>query len=174
MKKRMLSAFLAVMMVLTMAPVAFAADTSVDSYAGLVDALNKAEDGDTITVSGTIAVEQPLTVTKTVTLTGGTLAAADDFAAPSTQLSECSLISMKTAGKTLTLENITLDANRKTLVVFSNAGKVVVNGAVITGGKTDSYVAGVYMTSASQFEMNSGSITDNEVGDAYKTDQYTQ
>ena len=30
------------------------------------------------------------------------------------------------------------------------------------------------MTSASQFEMNSGSITDNEVGDAYKNDKYTQ
>ena len=56
MKRRLLSAFLAVMMVLTMAPVAFAADTSVDSYEGLVAALNKAEDGDTITVSGTIAV----------------------------------------------------------------------------------------------------------------------
>ena len=38
MKRRLLSAFLAVMMVLTMAPVAFAADTSVDSYEGLVAA----------------------------------------------------------------------------------------------------------------------------------------
>ena len=174
MKKRLLSAFLAVMMVLTMAPVAFAADTSVDSYEGLVDALNKAEDGDTITVSGTIEVKKPLTVTKTVTLTGGTLEAANDFAVPSNQLSECSLISMKTADKTLTLKNIKLDAKKKTLVVFSNAGKVVVDGATITGGKTGSYVAGVYMTSASQFEMNSGSITGNEVGDNYKTDRYTQ
>lgn len=175
MKRRLLSAFLAVMMVLTMAPVAFAADTSVDSYEGLVAALNAAEDGDTITVSGTIAVERPLTVTKTVTLTGGVLEAANDFAVPSSnKLSECSLISMRTAGKTLTLKDIKLDAKQKTLVVFSDAGKVVVDGATITGGKTDSYVAGVYMTSASQFEMNSGSITGNEVGDTYKTDKYTQ
>lgn len=175
MKRRLLSAFLAVMMVLTMAPVAFAADTSVDSYEGLVAALNKAEDGDTITVSGTIAVKRPLTVTKTVTLTGGVLEAANDFAVPSSnKLSECSLISMRTAGKTLTLKDIKLDAKQKTLVVFSDAGKVVVNGATITGGKTGSYVAGVYMTSASQFEMNSGSITGNEVGDTYKTDKYTQ
>ena len=57
MKRRLLSAFLAVMMVLTMAPVAFAADTSVDSYEGLVAALNTAKDGDTITVSGKIAIE---------------------------------------------------------------------------------------------------------------------
>lgn len=174
MKKRLLSAFLAVMMVLTMAPVAFAADTSVDSYEGLVAALNTAEDGDTITVSGTIAVKRPLTVTKTVTLTGGVLEAANDFAVPSDKLSECSLISMRTAGKTLTLKDIELDAKQKTLVVFSDAGKVVVDGATITGGKTGSYVAGVYMTSASQFEMNSGFITNNEVGDTYKTDNYTQ
>lgn len=174
MKRRLLSAFLAVMMVLTMAPVAFAADTSVDSYEGLVAALNTAEDGDTITVSGTVSIKAPLNITKTVTLSGGTLEAADDFTTSSNQLSECALVSMKTAGKTLTLDNIKLDANKKTLVVFSNAGTVVVNGATITGGKTGSYVAGVYMTSASQFEMNSGSITGNEVGDTYKTDKYTQ
>lgn len=174
MKRRLLSAFLAVMMVLTMAPVAFAADTSVDSYDKLVQAIASAADGDTITVSGTVSIKAPLNITKTVTLSGGTLEAAEDFTASSDQLSECALVSMRTAGKTLTLKDIKLDANQKTLVVFSDAGKVVVDGATITGGKTGSYVAGVYMTSASQFEMNSGSITGNEVGDTYKTDQYTQ
>lgn len=174
MKRRLLSAFLAVMMVLTMAPVAFAADTSVDSYDKLVQAIASAADGDTITVSGTVSIKAPLNITKTVTLSGGTLEAAEDFTASSDQLSECALVSMRTAGKTLTLKDIKLDAKQKTLVVFSDAGKVVVDGAIITGGKTGSYVAGVYMTSASQFEMNSGSITDNEVGDAYKNDKYTQ
>ena len=178
MKRRLLSAFLAVMMVLTMAPVAFAADetnaTSVGSYEELVKAISNASDGDTITVSGTVSIKAPLNITKTVTLSGGTLEAADDFTASSDNLSECALVSMKTTGKTLTLDHIKLDAKKKTLVVYSNAGKVVVNGATITGGKTGSCVAGVYMTSASQFEMNSGSITGNEVGDTYKTDQYMQ
>lgn len=174
MKRRLLSAFLAVMMVLTMAPVAFAADTSVGSYDELVEAISNASDGDTITVSGTVSIKAPLNITKTVTLSGGTLKAADDFTASSDNLSECALVSMKTTGKTLTLDHIKLDAKKKTLVVYSNAGKVVVNGATITGGKTGSCVAGVYMTSASQFEMNSGYITGNEVGDTYKTDQYMQ
>lgn len=174
MKRRLLSAFLAVMMVLTMAPVAFAADTSVDSYEKLTQAIANASDGDTITVSGTVSIKAPLNITKTVTLSGGTLEAADDFTASSDNLSECALVSMKTTGKTLTLDHIKLDAKKKTLVVYSNAGKVVVNGATITGGKTGSCVAGVYMTSASQFEMNSGYITGNEVGDTYKTDQYMQ
>lgn len=68
MKRRLLSAFLAVMMVLTMAPVAFAADTSVDSYDSLVEAINSASDGDTITLSGDIDVQQTLVVTKKLTL----------------------------------------------------------------------------------------------------------
>lgn len=185
MKKKLLSGILAAAMVMTMVPAVFAVDgnpdstdtvvgaetsantaTTVSTYTELVTAIKNANDGDTITVSGTISVEAPLTVTKTVTLKGGVLEAAEDFTATSNLLSERSLISMKTAGKTLTLENITLDAKQKTLVVFSNAGKVVVDGATITGGKTGSCVAGVYMTSASQFEMNSGSITGNEVGAA--------
>ena len=71
MKRRLLSAFLAVMMVLTMAPVAFAADTSVDSYDKLVQAIASAADGDTITISGSgeIAIDAPLEITKSVTLT---------------------------------------------------------------------------------------------------------
>lgn len=68
MKKRLLSAFLAVMMVLTMAPMAFAADTSVDSYDSLVEAINSASDGDTITLNGDIDVQQTLVVTKKLTL----------------------------------------------------------------------------------------------------------
>lgn len=68
MKRRLLSAFLAVMMVLTMAPVAFAADTSVDSYDSLVEAINSASDGDTITLNGDIDVQRTLVVTKKLTL----------------------------------------------------------------------------------------------------------
>ena len=72
MKRRLLSAFLAVMMVLTMAPVAFAADgtnTSVDSYEELVKAIASAEDGATITLSSDINVTQTIAVKdKTITL----------------------------------------------------------------------------------------------------------
>lgn len=165
MKRRLLSAFLAVMMVLTMAPVAFAADTSVDSYEGLVAALNKAEDGDTITVSGTIAVKRPLTVTKTVTLKGGSIVADDTFSVDySDQLADVNLINVKNADVELTLDNITLDAKQKCLVLYANAGEVYLQNAKITGGKTGSCVAGVYMTGSARLQMLSGSITGNQVG----------
>lgn len=140
---------------------------AITNETGLKTALNNASDGDTITISDTIYINAPLVITKTVTLTGGSITASDSFTAHSDKLADKSLISLKTAGKVLTLKDITLDAKQKTLVVFSNAGKVVVDGATITGGKTNSSVAGVYMTNASEFEMTSGSISSNEVG---KTD----
>lgn len=62
MKRRLLSAFLAVMMVLTMAPVAFAADDAVakignTNYATLPAAVAAANDGDTITLLKDITVD---------------------------------------------------------------------------------------------------------------------
>lgn len=175
MKAKFLSVLLALTMVLSLLPTAvLAVDKTVSTEEELKQAIESVSDGDTITVSGTIEVNAPLVVTHTITLTGGSIVASNNFTSNSNQLADFNLISLKTAGKTLTLKNITLNANGKSLVVYCNAGKVVVDGATITGGKTSSYVAGVYMTSASQFEMNSGSITGNEVGDSFKNDYYTQ
>ena len=74
MKRRLLSAFLAVMMVLTMAPVAFAADetntTSVGSYEDLVKAVANASDGDTIKLANDITLANTLTIDKNITLDG--------------------------------------------------------------------------------------------------------
>lgn len=140
---------------------------AITNETNLRTALESANDGDTITISGTISIDAPLVITKTVTLTGGSIIASDSFNANSNELAVANLVSLKTADKTLTLKDITLNGNGKALVVYSNAGKVVVDGATITGGKTNSSVAGVYMTNASEFEMTSGSISSNEVG---KTD----
>ena len=156
-------------MVLTMAPVAFAADTSVDSYEGLVAALNKAEDGDTITVSGTIAIDAPLNITKSVTLKG-------DSIVPSENFSGSCLVTLETAGTTLTLGDIKLDAKQKGRVIVCTAGTLEIDGATITGGKAaNSFIGGVYMTNSSELYMTSGSITDNVNGNtAYTSDNYLQ
>ena len=187
MKRKLLSVFLSLAMVLTMMPVFAMADdgsgstillpdggdsgdsssdveaSGINSYEALVEAINKAEDGKTITLDGDIKATSTITIDKTITLTGGSISAADEFTGDS-------LISLETEGKILTLGNVKLDANKKARVVCCNAGKIIVNGATITGGKAPdgSYIGGVYMTNASQFEMNSGSITGNEVSDALK------
>ena len=137
------------------------AEKTISTSEELVNAINNASDGDTITVSGEIAIDAPLVIKNTVSLTGGSIVASDAFKG-------FSLVDLETADKTLTLGAITLDAKKHGAAVYCNAGKVIVNGAIITGGKTSTYVAGVYMTSNSQFEMNSGSITGNEVGNAWQ------
>ncbi len=71
MKRRLLSAFLAVMMVLTMAPVAFAADDDgVKSYDELVTAIRSASDKDTIKLANDITLTDTLSINKNVTLDG--------------------------------------------------------------------------------------------------------
>lgn len=71
MKRRLLSAFLAVMMVLTMAPVAFAAgDDGVKSYDELVTAISNASDKDTIKLANDITLTDTLSINKNVTLDG--------------------------------------------------------------------------------------------------------
>lgn len=169
MKRRLLSAFLAVMMVLTMAPVAFAAeedaDIHVSSYAELVNAINGSTGADyTIALDTEIKATAPINVTKSVTLTGGSIVADDTFSVDSDQLANVNLINVKNADVELTLDNITLDAKQKCLVLYANAGEVYLQNATITGGKTGSCVAGVYMTSSARLQMLSGSITGNQVG----------
>ena len=171
MKRRLLSAFLAVMMVLTMAPVAFAADTSVDSYDKLVQAIASAADGDTITISGSgeIAIDAPLEITKSVTLTGGSIVPSENF-------SGSCLVKLETADATLTLGDIKLDAKQKGRVIVCTAGTLEINGATITNGKAaDSFIGGVCMTNSSELYMTSGSITGNVNGNtAYTSDNYLQ
>ena len=71
MKKRLLSAFLAVMMVLTMAPMAFAADDDgVKSYDELLTAISSASDKATIKLANDITLTDTLSINKNVTLDG--------------------------------------------------------------------------------------------------------
>lgn len=172
MKRRLLSAFLAVMMVLTMAPVAFAADdtnTSVDSYEKLTQAIANASDEDTITISGEIAIDAPLAITKSVTLTGGSIVPSENF-------SGNRLVTLETADATLILGDIKLDAKQKGRVIVCTAGTLEIDGATITGGKAaDSFIGGVYMTNSSELYMTSGSITGNVNGvTEYTNDNYLQ
>lgn len=72
MKKRMLSAFLCLCMMLTMVPAAFAADQTVNGADALAEALQKAEPGDTVAVSQKIDLDgKKVTVPAGVTLNAG-------------------------------------------------------------------------------------------------------
>ena len=179
MKKRMLSLLIALCMALSLMPVtAFADDVeathvTVKTAEELISAVEAATDGTVISVEGTIEVSQTLYVKSSVIFTGGgVIKAADDFAAKSNNVTDSNLMNLEVADKTLTLGDVTLDANGKAIALYCNKGKVVVDGAAITGGYSGTYVSGVYMTAGSQFEMNSGSITGNN--SPYTNDGYMQ
>lgn len=117
MKRRLLSAFLAVMMVLTMAPVAFAAEdtnTSVDSYEELVNAIASAENDATITLSSDINVTQTIAVKDkaiTLNLNGKKLYNEKDlWDKPNKEANNWSLISVRGTGNLTITGNGTLSA----------------------------------------------------------------
>lgn len=146
MKRRLLSAFLAVMMVLTMAPVAFAADTSVDSYDSLVEAINSASDGDTITLNGDIDVQRTLVVTKKLTLdlAGHKLYNTNDlWDAPTEKDNNWSLISVRENGDLTITGNGTLDAKKDdcyAVDVQDETAKATLENGTFVGNITTVYV----------------------------------
>ena len=146
MKRRLLSAFLAVMMVLTMAPVAFAADTSVDSYDSLVEAINSASDGDTITLNGDIDVQRTLVVTKKLTLdlSGHKLYNTKDlWDAPTEKDNNWSLISVRGTGNLTITGNGTLDAKKDdcyAVDVQDETAKATLENGTFVGNITTVYV----------------------------------
>ena len=146
MKRRLLSAFLAVMMVLTMAPVAFAADTSVDSYDSLVEAINSASDGDTITLNGDIDVQRTLVVTKKLTLdlAGHKLYNTKDlWDAPTEKDNNWSLISVRGTGNLTITGNGTLDAKKDdcyAVDVQDEIAKATLENGTFVGNITTVYV----------------------------------
>ena len=146
MERRLLSAFLAVMMVLTMAPVAFAADTSVDSYDSLVEAINSASDGDTITLNGDIDVQRTLVVTKKLTLdlAGHKLYNTKDlWDDPTEKDNNWSLISVRGTGNLTITGNGTLDAKKDdcyAVDVQDETAKATLENGTFVGNITTVYV----------------------------------
>lgn len=150
MKRRLLSAFLAVMMVLTMAPVAFAADetntTSVGSYEDLVNAIASAENGATITLNGDIDVQQTLVVTKELTLdlAGHKLYNTKDlWDAPTEKDNNWSLISVRENGDLTITGNGTLDAKKDdcyAVDVQDETAKATLENGTFVGNITTIYV----------------------------------
>ena len=134
------------MMVLTMAPVAFAADTSVDSYDSLVEAINSASDGDTITLNGDIDVQRTLVVTKKLTLdlAGHKLYNTKDlWDAPTEKDNNWSLISVRENGDLTITGNGTLDAKKDdcyAVDVQDETAKATLENGTFVGNITTVYV----------------------------------
>lgn len=177
MKRRLLSAFLAVMMVLTMAPVAFAGNTETTTeYVAQVDGTNyatiaaaiEAANNKTLTllkdVDGQIVIPKGKTVTldlngKTMTNTGTTLYNSGTLVVKDS--------SDDKSGKIVSTRNVGIGVNHNSTTTIEYANIEAQEGAVITG-----YATGATIT------IKDGVFTalDNAVvaGNGNKTDENTE
>lgn len=174
MKRRLLSAFLAVMMVLTMAPMAFAAEdtnTSVDSYDSLVEAINSASDGDTITLNGDIDVQQTLVVTKKLTLdlAGYKLYNANDLW-EKLDADNWSLISVRGTGNLTITGNGTLPAKKNdcyAVDVQDKGASVTIENGTFVGN-----IHAVYVHDGTAFIKGGSYSIQQKYPDAAKADEF--
>ena len=127
-------------------------------YEEIEDAINEADNGDTIKVLGNVLIDETITINKNITLdtTNGTISASETFAGGA-------MFIIDAEGKTVTINNLDINANSKARVIKAIAGHLVINDTNITGGYSESYVAGVYITEESTFAMNGGSIKNNTI-----------
>ena len=148
----------------------------VCDYATINDALdNLPTDGGyyTLKLYGDAIVVSTLNINYSVNIDGlekYSIKASDEFTG-SNLISVASKDNM-----TLTLQNITVDANSKARVVYvNNKNKLTLINANITGGYlANNYAPGVFITNQAKFVMAGGSIIGNRVADgyAYKDEYY--
>lgn len=118
MKKRMFSLLMALCLMLTLVPAAFAADAPVTTETALTSAISSANDGDTITLGADITLTGAVTITKAVTLNGdGYTLTADNFAA----------IKITTSGVTVRNLNIKTGSHGITFDASTLTGRPTLN-----------------------------------------------
>ena len=142
-------------------------------YKSLADAIDAAQDGDTITLLKDAELTSTLNLAKNITIDGQgkyTIKAANSFTVGSDNKTYCVLY---VSGE-VTLKDVTVNGNEKRRVIFCDKGKLTIDGATITNGKAPNFIGGVYMTSSASFEMKSGSITGNKNAKVYQNDEYLQ
>ncbi len=127
-------------------------------YEELSDAIEAAEEGDTVDVFGNVLINETININKNITLStiSGTIGASETF-------NGAAMFIIDAQGKTVNLNNLVVNANSKTRVIKAIAGHLKLVDTTITGGYSSSYVAGVYITEESTFEMIRGSIRENTI-----------
>ena len=151
------------------------ADTTVNYYSNLQQAIDNAEQGETIVLNKNISVTEIISVDKSITINGQgkSIIAAYNFAeAEYNEQKIKSVLYVTDEGVELTLSNITIDGNSVARGVTMFNGMLILDlASVINGRKLDDFISGgVYIGEAASFAMNSGCIKDNDAND----DEYTR
>lgn len=152
------------------------ADGSVKQYYGNIqDAIDNAEDGETIVLNNNVYVRDVINVHNSVKIDGQgkyTVMAHKRFnGIENNSKTNASIFNIanvaENASVELTLKDVTVNGNEVARAVSAFTGKVVVENATITNGKkVDNYRSGgVYISNSASFEMKSGAIYGNDAND---------
>ena len=158
----------------------FAAE--VDNFAELKSAIDGSENE--IIVKGTIIVKETLDVKNNVKISGGELKAESSLISSDTDFEiqrRSGNIFYVEKGKSLTLENITLDGNEKARIIFTEGGSIKLKNAILQNGTTENfgklekasddkqnYSGGAILaTQASKLDVTDGSFINNNTGSKY-------
>lgn len=134
MKKKLLSLLLSMAMILSLLPVSVLAVTEQDltnapvtTFDELKDALANSNDGDIITIDGTIMVTQTLNVVKNITLTGGTLKRDSGFlTGPLVRLNSPRDATLEVSFSDITLDGDNIQCTRPaSLILFGSKNDIV-------------------------------------------------
>ena len=117
--------------------------STVSSFANFADAMANVQNNGTIKMFDNVELTQPLAISKSITLNGQgkyNIKASDSFAGGN-------ILEIETADITVTLKDVNINANQKARIAYVEAGKLVVDGAVLENGyRADTYAYGVYIT----------------------------
>lgn len=124
--------FVLVLALILIPSVSNAAEKSVADKAGLIDAITNATDGDVITLTDNIVLDQPLSTDKDITINGKFTISADE-SWTSTSGNQTMITAL--TGAEVTIEDITLQGGPKYGVQAYNGGKVILDGVIIQNCK---------------------------------------
>lgn len=173
--KRFISVLLVIALLVPMLCVdVFAEDKTVSDFTGLKDAIAQATDDDTITVSGDITVTQTLMITKNITIKSDGAKTLTSGPLMMNSIEGCNMFYVPD-GKTLSLDNITLDGANEARLIRAKGAKLNLTNVIMKNGstgkveknsQTDQVYSGgaIYAEAGSIVTIKGGSFENNNTG----------
>ncbi len=136
-------------------------------YANIQDAIDNAEQGETVVLNNAMVLDKVVNVNKSIVIDGQNnyviTANANIGGTKYNDKKVSSMFHITDPAVELTLKDIVVNGGQSARAVSAFAGKVVIDGATITNGKsTDDFMSGgIYLTNGATLEIKDGTIYGN-------------
>ncbi len=172
--KRFISVLLVIALLVPMLCVdVFAESKTVYNFADLKDAIAQAQDDDVITVNGDITITETLKITKNITIKSDGTKTLTSGSLMMDSIEGCNMFYVPD-GKTLSLENITLDGDNKCRLIRAKGAKLNLTNVIMKNGSTEKveknsqtdqvYSGGAIYAEGSIVTIKGGSFENNNTG----------